>query len=125
MPAASTATAASATAVSATRTAVIVAELEHQIEAVVKARAAEVSVVPATSVSVSAEVPLVMVAPEMGRRAVAEVPPVRDLQMFLNLHLRGAWTTSPGGAGQRRAAKGGNTESHCTDCEQFFDRTKH
>ena len=113
----------------ATRPAVIVAELEHQIEATVEARTAEVlaTVAPLTVAPMAVGVPLVMVAPQIGGRAVAEVSPVRDLLMLLmlNLHLRGAWTTGSGGAGQRGAAKGGNTESYCPDGEQFLDRTKH
>ncbi len=105
-------TAPAATLAAAARAAVVVAELQHQIEATVVAGCAVAAMVPrpmpVTPVAVGA---LSVVLPDTGGRAAAEVPAVSDLLVVLLLHLRDARTSRSGSARQGRAAERGHGKS--------------
>lgn len=118
--------AAASTTPAATRAAIVVAELQHQVEAAVDAGRAVAAVVPVPvptpRVPVGA-LPVVM-PPNMDGRAAAEVPAVGDLLVLL-LHLRGSGTSRTGRARQARAAESGHGNSQDANGEHFSYRITH
>ena len=101
-----------------TGTAVVIAELQHQVEATVVAGrtvAAMVAIpVPVTPVAVEA-LSVVMMPDTLGRPA-AEVPRVSDLLVLL-LHLRDARTSWSGSARLGRAAERGHGKTQSANGE--------
>ena len=107
--------AATAATPAATGTAVVIAELQHQVEATVVAGRTVAAMVPIPMpvTPVAVEAFSVVTMPDTLGRAAAEVPRVSDLLVLL-LHLRRARTSWSGSARLGRAAERGHGKTQGT-----------